>query len=1219
MKRILFILILVLLVFQGISQQAIRLHVQPGKLQLAGDGDDYTTLVITARDPEGEVITSMNGKVAVRVSAGFCEAIEVNMQEGVALVKYTSPMFGTPVKASQRMVYFLFRFMQKFIARSNRSTDAAANQKLATDITIESFKEGLIPATLIPKKEGDNFAYIVCEMNGVKGKAKIEILKATEGRNGSIVPGIYYGRDITGQSDWTLNLYSSGTGTWGEANSPEADYNTIMFSNEVFTEMNDVLGKTAGMTGFLKAYLGPSWKETQYIKDYDIVKMGMGSGYMPMPNNGVFLYVPPILFEYQGRPTAASPGSSQDGKPEDVIKKDKSGIILSQNEIIGDGKSRTKAVFHYQDENGVPVSGKTISWSVPKSIKVIAMQTVTDAAGNAETVLEAPIIKATEEKRGDMGGVIDNYDLFQITVSYASVKNKTENTMATLSIYKTLEQNLYILKPGMEPNPYKVLLPQLEYYNLESSVYVNLPKSALTTETEKLSLNDAIIFVESRNFDKDNFKLIFDTWFKKDQKVFMSMLENKKGGYSAKTNSQGQFKLIIRDFEGKMRLASGGYERKMAIEPLQAKIADLTGRRAGALTEVLEMLSAGEASSGNSPQSDGTFSGPMVNSLNYKEKVLRQINDMERMLCSGAFTDAMGVEEKLHLIGMLMTNAKGNARFMGDTGKELIGHAWELFSMTWELANEHFKITEGLGKKVGLDKVSDSLAKIGMKIDLGIWSKVTGTDRKTGTKRIIIDFIRKNILSSDAPNKTQASVGYYRIMGEYGKALSGVVFEQLTEGISDALSDMNPVPDLVVETLKKKYYAGLRGEVDKLLAQSPVKVHEVYARLQPALHDRSTEIRSYYQSVGETRFSTEIYKADWDFFRESVIKGGVISYDLLNMNWHKIKDHLDALEKVNKVTDAAYTTTNLALEIYRYHYLWCDARSAFDFVNRSIEQGSVVPITKAEPKINFSLFNGAYAAAPENHSTIRGMAGISQLDFSLKNGAFPVADINKAIEAGIAYNQWIQAEDIRKVFLTGYSPVTAGALYKAAHDYENQLSNLLINALVYAEDRSASNLESYSTSALALKKYAGALSESSAKVKTEMEKIPENIPVPVFEAETNNLESWKNPLYLKIGGGVLIFTFVLIVTIIIIRRRRKQTAKTDQPSIQPNIPVFQSPPESSPLTKPVQQTGQYAPEFQLPDIQHPTSDIVTPKFCPQCGAAFKPGAKFCGKCGYKTS
>ncbi|MEI8046682.1 MAG: hypothetical protein WCI92_04835 [Bacteroidota bacterium] len=1218
MKKILLSTVLVLLVFQGISQQSFRLHVQPGKPQLAGDGDDYTTLVITARDPEGEVITKMNGKVAVRVSAGFCEAIDVNMEDGVALVKYTSPMFGTPVKASQRMVYFLFKFMQKFIGRSGGSTDAAANQKLATDITIESFKEGLIPTTLIPKKEGDNFVYIVCEMNGVKGKAKIEILKATEGRNGNIVPGIYYARDITGQSDWKLNMYSSGTGTWGEANSSEDNYNTIMFSNEVFTELNDVLSKTAGMTGFLKAYLGPSWKETQYIKDFDIVKMGMGSAYMPMPNNGVFIYVPPILFEYQGRPTSASPGSSTSGKPEDVIKTDKSGIVLSQNEIIGDGKSRTKAVFHYQDENGIPVGGKTISWSVPKSIKIISMQTVTDAAGNAETLLEAPIIKATEEKRGDMGGLIDNYDLFQLKVSYSSVKNKTETTMATLSVYKTLEQNLYILKPGMETKPYKILLPQLEYYNLESSVYVNFPKSVLTTETEKLSLNDAIIFVESLKFDREYFQRIYNAYFKKDQKMFMSMLENDKGGYSVKTNSQGQFKLIIRDFEGKMRLASGGYDRKMTIEPVLAKIADLTGRRAGALTEVLALLSAGTDASGNSPQVDGTFSGQMVNSLNYKEKVFGQINDMERILCSGAFTDAIGVEEKLHLIGMLMTNAKGNARFMGDTGKELIGHAWELFNMAWELANEQFKITEGLSKKVGLDKVSDSLAKIGMKIDLGIWSKVTGTDRKTGTKRIIIDFIRKNVLSSDAPNKTQASVGYYRVMGEYGKALSGMIFEQLTEGISDALSDMNPVPDLVVEALNKKYYAGLRAEVDKLLAQSPAKVHEVYARLQPALHDRSTEIRSYYQSVGETRFSTEIYKADWDFFRESVVKGGVISYDLLNMNWHKIKDHLDALEKFNKVTDAAYTTTNLAFEIYRYHYLWCDARSAFDFVNRSIEQGSVVTASAAKPEFNFSLFSGAYAATPANYSTIPGMAGISGLDFSLQNGGFPVADINKAIDAGEAYNKWVLTEDKRKVLLTGFNPATVGAMYKSAYEYENQLANLLIDALVYAEDKSASNREAYNSAALALKKSASALSETSNKATAEMDKIPENIPVPVFEAEAGSIESWKNPLYQKIGGGILLLALVLILTMIIIRRRHKHNAKPVLPVIQPNIPVIPPAPVSTPQVMPNVQSGQNATGFSIPGIQHPVSDIVTPKFCPQCGAAFNPGAKFCSKCGYKT-
>jgi hypothetical protein len=548
MRKIHIIFILILLVCQGFAQQNIRLHVQPGKPQLAGDGDDYTTLVITARDPEGEVITTINGKVAVRVSAGFCEAIEVDMLNGVAMVKYTSPMFGTPIKASQRMVYFLFKFMQKFIARSGGSTDSKANQKLATDITVESFKEGLIPVTLIPKKDGDNFAYIVCEMNGVKGKAKIEILKATEGRNGSIVPGVYYGRDITGQSDWKLNLYSSGTGTWGEANSSEDNYNTIMFSNEVFAEMNDVLGKTAGMTGFLKAYLGPSWKESQYIKEYDIVKMGMGSAYMPMPNNGVFIYVPPILFEYQGRPTAASPSTSgtQSGTPDEVIKTDKSGIVLSQNEIIGDGKSRTKAVFHYQDENGVPVSGKTISWSIPAGIKVISSRTVTDANGNAEAILEAPVLKATGETRGEnTGQLIDTYNLYKITVTYASPKRASDYTEAYLCIYKTVERNLRILKPGFEQGPYKILLPQLEQFRLESSIYALTQLYNSPSVATKQPLNDAVVLIERKKFDAEYYNRNYENYYRKDRKLFLGMIDDAKGCFYAVTDRNGNFKLNI--------------------------------------------------------------------------------------------------------------------------------------------------------------------------------------------------------------------------------------------------------------------------------------------------------------------------------------------------------------------------------------------------------------------------------------------------------------------------------------------------------------------------------------------------------------------------------------------------------------------------------------------------------------------------------------------------
>lgn len=217
MKRTIIAGLILLMALTGFPQESFRLLVEPGKPQLAGDGEDFTTLVISARNGEGEVITGMSGKVKIGVSSGFPDETEVNMQSGVALVKFTSPMFGTPVKSSQRMVYFMFRFMQKFMARATGSTDYAANQRLATGVALETFREGLNPITLIPKKEGDNFVYVVCELNGVKGKAKIEITKATDGRNGNIIPGVYYGKDITGQSDWVLDISRGGEGYFGEA------------------------------------------------------------------------------------------------------------------------------------------------------------------------------------------------------------------------------------------------------------------------------------------------------------------------------------------------------------------------------------------------------------------------------------------------------------------------------------------------------------------------------------------------------------------------------------------------------------------------------------------------------------------------------------------------------------------------------------------------------------------------------------------------------------------------------------------------------------------------------------------------------------------------------------------------------------------------------------------------------------------------------------------
>lgn len=1201
MKRLITLVLIAVLVTGAYAQSRFDLHVQPGKTVMPGDGLDYTTLVVTARNAEGEIMTNISGRVKVGISSGFVDETEIPMNSGVAMVKFTAPMFGTPIKSSQRMVYFMFKFMEKFISRSSGSTDEMANRKLATGIALETFKEGLNPVTLLPKKNGENEVFIVCEMNGVKGKAKITISKETDSPNGNIIPGMYYGKDITGQSSWFLDISSGGQGLFGEASGSEQNANTILFTTESFKEFNDAMGKMAGMTGFMKAYLGPPESETKYLENYNIREMGMGSAYMPMPNNGVFVYIPPILFEYAGRKTEETQGGSDDTEK---LKFEKTSIVFSQDKVVGDGRSRTKAVFHYEDENGLPVSGKTIRWEIPKGLKVLSVQTTTDATGNAMVELQVPVVKADGETRGDQGGLIENYALYPFKVHYTSLKEKKESTQATLVVYKTLEQDLYILKPGMELAPYKVLLPQLEYYNLESSIYAVMPESYMTSNTVKIPVNDAMIFVGSANFDKTEFMRLYDMYFKKDRKLFMTFLENEKGGFSALTDARGKFKLIIRDSEGKRRLYMGGYDRKVPLEPLEAKIADLTGRRKGALTEVLGLLSAGADASGNIAPDDGTFTGQGLNALDYKQKVYLQLFEMERVLCKGSHTEAMYLEEKLHIIGMLMTNAKGTARFMGDTGKEIIENGWELLGMAWEYANEKFKITEKLSQKVGLDKVGDSLAKLGMKIELAAWSKYMGKDQKYGTKRIILEQIKKYVLASDAPNKNKASAAYYRMMGQAADAISGEVWDALTGGISDALSEANPVPDMIVDKLRNMFYAGLRAEVDKFMAQPPEKIHAIYPQLLEALRDRSTEIRTYYQDIAASRFNFEMYKADVDLFRDVVVKGAIIIYDVKTLNWAKVKDHLEKLENFNKVTDAAYTATRFAQELWRYKNLWQEASAAFHFANRSVSQGVLVSEMPID-EWHFRLFQEAYAARV-SAGIPPAVSTLASADLSLRGSALPIEQINKVMAAGNAQTAWMDSQSGRLTLLNGFQPEVAGKLYQSASGFDYELTHLVVSALAYAQEQSAQNRQAYESAAGKLKSAGAELAGIAEKTQSALEEIPESVTVPV-EAVDNSTEvkPWDNPLYRKIAGGALAAVLLAFVIWWVLRRRRSRPSSVSQPDLQAAPP---KPAPASPVSRPAAPVQQATP---------PVTPIPGPRFCPSCGNSLTPGARFCKKCGNK--
>lgn len=1175
MKKILFSSVFVLLVLQTIAQQSFRLHVQPGKPQLMGDGDDYTTLVITARDPEGEVITSMNGKVAVRVSSGFSEAIEANMQNGVAMVKYTSPMFGTPIKASQRMVYFLFKFMQKFIARSAGSTDTRANQKLATDITIESFKEGLIPTSLIPKKDGDNFAYIVCEMNGVKGKAKIEILKATEGRNGNIVPGVYYGRDITGQSDWTLNIFSSGMGTWGQANAPEDDYNTIMFSNEVFTEMNDVLGKTAGMGGFLKAYIGPSWKETKYMKDFDIVKQGMGSAYMPMPNNGVFIYVPPILFEYKGRRVSAATASQS--SPDEELKTDKSGIILSQNELIGDGKSRTRAVFHYQDENGVPVSGKSISWAIPNGIKQISAQTVTDAGGNAEALLEAPVLKATGETRGEnTGQIIDNYDLYKITVNYASPKRANDYTEAYLAIYKTIEKNIRILKPGFEAKAFRILLPQLEHFKLQGSVYALIEMMNSPSIPDKTGVNDAVVFIEKKKFDEESFNKYYDLYFKKDRKLFLDLISSDKGGFYALTDREGRFKLDI----------GINPDKKLTMEPIQAKLSDLTGKRKGSLGNALKLFQ------------DDAFTNQMIDAL----------FNIDRELCSLNHTQSVYLEEKLHILGNLMANTNSTSGMLDETMGEITSATWELLGVVWGFANDHFKITEGLSKQVKLDKLQEWAGGKGAEAVKYIYAKVNGEELAGGVKAKMFKELYKRIFAESDKGKTLGTKFYYQSMGEsVYNGISQLLSTQLG-AISDYFSSLNPLPGGLKDFMKARYYGIVKGEISAYMNTSPEKIHAVYEQVQPILKDRSTELRDYYAKVGKFRMDMGYYKADKDLFADLSKGAIIIGTVLVTRDYARMVDLLDKLDKGSKIIDGLFAANNIANEMWSYSTMLAEVKSSFDFVNLSVSAGKVAPTANAaQHETGFSLFPQAFAQENPAGKPLPGIVSLQQSDLAYGN---PLID--KLYAGYPRYQAWFDnnSGNLLKAGMDNNAQVAK--LMKAADQYDRNLFALtMIDAALYNNPSDPELLQSRSARSKQLASGIAMLVSEGAKTIEVIDRLPKGNTL----GEVNGTEGKKSfafsgnemLLYGGMGAGVVV---IIVISVILIRRKRRSTTTTDPQVISPDP---QLPPKQPPSH------SQHVPGIQHPQpaAPPPPSGISTPKFCPQCGAAFKPAAKFCGKCGFK--
>jgi hypothetical protein len=62
MKRYFFAIAALIFTSGIFAQDPFKLNVQPGKPLMPGDGLDYTTIVITARNADGEILTNKSGR-----------------------------------------------------------------------------------------------------------------------------------------------------------------------------------------------------------------------------------------------------------------------------------------------------------------------------------------------------------------------------------------------------------------------------------------------------------------------------------------------------------------------------------------------------------------------------------------------------------------------------------------------------------------------------------------------------------------------------------------------------------------------------------------------------------------------------------------------------------------------------------------------------------------------------------------------------------------------------------------------------------------------------------------------------------------------------------------------------------------------------------------------------------------------------------------------------
>lgn len=405
----------------------LRLHVQPGMESMKGDGDETTTITITARDEEGELLNH-SGTVKIEASAGFLHEMTVPMQHGVASVQFTAPILDNEDKSFQRSIELTIAVMDRLMSMSPQEITAKDGKMRMTKEMLDVAKNAPTAASMTSITGKDPVVYLVATLGDVKGRASIRI-EPVEVRAASTLAGYYEGKDALGQANFQMTLQGSSSGFDGE----------IRCDGESTVMTIKSKGETKG--GFMVVYLFDK-REMHTITKSNPDFMGIPSAMKVLPGNTLYIVAPPIYLRRKGdAPPSHEPDGGKEEEP--VLPAEQANLIVKRNMLVADGKQTTEVLFSLRNDKGKPIAGAPISSRLTRGGgKLLETPTKTDARGQAKFVYQVPERKT--DKLEKLGLCKQDY----LTVTYTLPDKSTGSTYAPIGALICADAEILVSKPG---------------------------------------------------------------------------------------------------------------------------------------------------------------------------------------------------------------------------------------------------------------------------------------------------------------------------------------------------------------------------------------------------------------------------------------------------------------------------------------------------------------------------------------------------------------------------------------------------------------------------------------------------------------------------------------------------------------------------------------------------------------------------------------------------